>query len=57
MLVKTNRSYSLIMELFGTHEPNNLIAFTEDLKFCIQLVRPQTKDRSAGMPSALSVSH
>ena len=47
----------LIMKLFGNHEPNNLIAFTDDLRFCIQLVRPQTKDRSSEMPSALSLSH
>jgi hypothetical protein len=30
--------YSLIIELFGGHEPNNFITFTDDLRVCIQLV-------------------
>jgi hypothetical protein len=45
------------MELLGNHEPNNLIAFADALRVSIQLACPQTKDRSAEMPFALSLSH
>jgi hypothetical protein len=50
-------SYALIVIRFVNHEPNNLIAFTDDVRLCIELARPETKDRTAEMPFALSLFH
>jgi hypothetical protein len=53
----TNTLLCLNYGIIGNCEPNNLVAFIDDVMFGIQLACPQTEDRTAEMPFALSLSH